>query len=42
MGATKAFVPAARSGEAPFGYSKQESRDKAAGTNADVPKGCSQ
>jgi len=37
-----AFFPAARSGEAPFGYSKQASRDKAAGKNADVPKGCGQ
>jgi hypothetical protein len=37
-----AFFSAVRSGETLFGYSKQESRDKAAGKNADVPKGCMQ
>lgn len=42
MGATMAFGPPARSGEAPFGCSKQESRDIAGGPNADVPKGCCQ
>ena len=40
--ATMAFSPPARSGKMPFGYSKQVSRDKAGGLNADVPKGCSQ
>ena len=35
-----AFCPLARSGEVPFGYSKQASLDTARGKNADVPKGC--
>jgi hypothetical protein len=39
MGATKAFGPPARSCEAPFGYSKQASCDKAGWQNVDVQKG---